>query len=419
MISEDGSSFLSTFWGALQGTISVLLTVFAGYIFAKHGRLDDRTVRSVSKLCTNLFLPLLIIEEMGPELTASKIARLWIIPLWGIVSTLIAHGIGWAGKAALHLPYWTIVAAGRPNATALPLLLLQSLSSAGVLNSLAPGESASTILRRARAIILLNVVVQQTFTFQTAPAILKCDDGHKDLEGGNNLHPGPGHTGPIVQDAEHVGLLRDHDGMEDGEDSDYREVLNPIEGTPDLRWPSFFALLEKPIKIVYSYMSPPLIGAIIALFFGMIPALNNAFFSKDSALYTSVTQTIENLGELFVSLQAFTVGAELANVPSMHPGTVPICFVLLIRFIIMPALSLLFVWLTAGRGIYVDDPLVWFILILIPAGPSAMLLVNVAELVKVDVGPIVGYLTIAYMASPLLAGVCSLGLKVIERIQGR
>lgn len=36
-----------------------------------------------------------------------------------------------------------------------------------------------------------------------------------------------------------------------------------------------------------------------------------------------------------------------------------------------------------------------FILVLIPAGPSAMILANVAELVNTDQGPIAGYLTIS------------------------
>ncbi|OCH86382.1 hypothetical protein OBBRIDRAFT_761455 [Obba rivulosa] len=418
-MSPDGS-FLSSFLGALQGTISVLLTVLAGYAFARPGKLDHTTVRRISKLCANLFLPCLIIEQMGPQLTAEKLARLWVVPVWGLASTLLAHLIGWAGQAVLRLPYWTIVAAGRPNTTALPLLLLQALASTGVLDALGDGEDAGTTLRRAKAMILLNVIVQQTFTFQTAPAILKRDDGRKkDAEDGNRLRTGPGRTSPIVQDHEHVGLLHDHDGMEDDEQIDYHDALNPIEDTPDLHWPLCLGPLEKPVKAIYSYMSPPLIGAIIALFLGMIPPLNSLFFSPDGALYASITQSIENLGELFVALQAFTVGAELANVPSIRPGIVPMVFVLAVRFVVMPALSFLFVWLTAGRGFYVDDPLVWFVLIIIPAGPSAMLLANVAELVKVDIGPIIGYLTIAYMLSPLLAAVCSLGLKLVESLQAR
>ncbi|KAJ2985693.1 hypothetical protein NUW54_g10066 [Trametes sanguinea] len=96
-----------------------------------------------------------------------------------------------------------------------------------------------------------------------------------------------------------------------------------------------------------------------------------------------------------VVLQTFSVGARARDRPSAHPGTLAMSWVLLVRFIIMPAIALLFVFVTAGRGLYVDDRLVWFLLILMPAGPSAMLLVNVAELVDINQGAIAGYLTIA------------------------
>ncbi|KAI0070160.1 hypothetical protein K474DRAFT_1776956 [Panus rudis PR-1116 ss-1] len=71
---------------------------------------------------------------------------------------------------------------------------------------------------------------------------------------------------------------------------------------------------------------------------------------------------------------------------------------------------------TAAHNLYVNDPLVWFLLILIPSGPSAMLLASVAEVENVDQGPIAGYLTIAYLFSPALAVVCTLGLKVVNGI---
>lgn len=122
----------------------------------------------------------------------------------------------------------------------------------------------------------------------------------------------------------------------------------------------------------------------------------------------------------------------------------------------MPALSLLFVWGTAGRGWYSDDKLVWydrnkeylgcvidcilyrFLLVLIPSGPSAMLLASLAEIVNVDQGPIAGYLIISvrtshslydccasnfyglqYLLSPLIAVVCSLGLEVVNIVGNR
>ncbi|KAI0630152.1 auxin efflux carrier [Trametes polyzona] len=422
-MSPGVGTMVNTFLGAFQGSVSVLLTLLAGYIMARRGFLDHKTVRNVSKLCTSLFLPCLIIEEMGPQLTVSKLRDVWIIPLWGLFSTLLAHGIGWVGKRLLKLPYWTIAASGRPNSNALPLLLLQSLKSTGVLDTLSQsGESVSDTLDRAKSLILLNAIVQQTFTFQVTPRIMERDDGHNkddDPESQDTLRPGPGRLTSVVQDQERVGLLEDHD--HDSSDTEatragdgYRNALADITDRPDIHWPRRLRILEKPLKTIWSDMSPPLIGAILALIIGITPPLHKQILDQDGALYTSVTQSIENLGELFVVLQTFTVGAELAIVPSTHPGVLATSWVLFVRFLIMPAVSLLFVFATAGRGIYVDDRLVWFLLILIPAGPSAMLLVSVAELVDISQGAIAGYLTIAYMFSPFMAVVCSLGLEVVE-----
>ena len=89
--------------------------------------------------------------------------------------------------------------------------------------------------------------------------------------------------------------------------------------------------------------------------------MRHVILDKDGALYASVTQSITNLGELFVALQAFTVGAELALVKSSDPGKLATVWVLFVRFIVMPGLALLFVFLSAGRGLYVDDRLVWYV----------------------------------------------------------
>ena len=55
----------------------------------------------------------------------------------------------------------------------------------------------------------------------------------------------------------------------------------------------------------------------------------------------------------------FTVGAQLALVQNTNPGFIPTTCAMIVRFLIMPSLSLFLVWLTAGRGYYVSDRLVW------------------------------------------------------------
>lgn len=58
-------------------------------------------------------------------------------------------------------------------------------------------------------------------------------------------------------------------------------------------------------------------------------------------------------------LQTVIVGAELALVPYARAGFMSPTFALSVRFLIMPALGLWFVWVTAGKGWYIDDKLVW------------------------------------------------------------
>ncbi|KAM5531279.1 hypothetical protein V8D89_015080 [Ganoderma adspersum] len=438
-------ALLSTFFGALQGSISVLLTLFIGYRMARRGYMDHRTVRRVAKLNTDLFLPCLIVEQMGPGLTARRLAADWVVPLWGLASSILGHVLGYAGKRALALPYWTIVACGRPNANVLPLLLLQSLEHTGVLDTLSRrGENVAGTLRRAKGLVLLNAVVQETVTFQLAPGIIARDrapakphHGHRhDTEGQvgadsagererQRLRPDPRRVPSDLRDPGHVGWLEEDEDVVQGQGdsrptsengSTHRHALDDIADHrgPGRYCPRPLRFLERPTEVFHHYVSPPLLGAVLALIIGIIPPLHRAILDEDGALYSSATQTVVNLGELFPALQAFTVGAELALVRSTHPGGRATLWVLSVRFVLAPLLALLLVWCTAGRGLYVDDRLVWFLLVLIPAGPSAMVLVSVAELVDVDQGDIAGYLTVAYLLSPLMAVVCSAGLAVVD-----
>jgi hypothetical protein len=92
------SSLSTSFAGAFQGTVSVLLTLVAGYIAARLKLFDSHTIHQLSKLCSHVFLPCLIITAMGPGITASQLQLLWIIPVWGLTSSVLSHGIGFLGK---------------------------------------------------------------------------------------------------------------------------------------------------------------------------------------------------------------------------------------------------------------------------------------------------------------------------------
>lgn len=62
------SSITVSFLGALQASLSVLFTLLLGVVAARFGLLSEKSAKEVSNLCVKLFLPALLIVNVGKEL---------------------------------------------------------------------------------------------------------------------------------------------------------------------------------------------------------------------------------------------------------------------------------------------------------------------------------------------------------------
>jgi len=71
MASDIATSFL----GALQASLSVLLTIGAGVLASRYNLLKEASGRDISKLCVRLMLPALLIVNVGEEVTLETAAR--------------------------------------------------------------------------------------------------------------------------------------------------------------------------------------------------------------------------------------------------------------------------------------------------------------------------------------------------------
>ena len=67
-ISTMPSSIETSFLGALQASLSVLLTISYGVIAGQFNLLSNASVKDVSKICVRMFLPALLITNVGSEL---------------------------------------------------------------------------------------------------------------------------------------------------------------------------------------------------------------------------------------------------------------------------------------------------------------------------------------------------------------
>ncbi|KAK4928369.1 hypothetical protein LTR28_011886, partial [Elasticomyces elasticus] len=61
-------SFLIPFLGALQASLAVLFTIFFGVIAAQFSLLSESSAKDISKTCVRLFLPALLVVNVGSQL---------------------------------------------------------------------------------------------------------------------------------------------------------------------------------------------------------------------------------------------------------------------------------------------------------------------------------------------------------------
>lgn len=89
----DVSEILTPLLGALQASISVLLTISYGVIAAQFDLLNGDSAKQVSRLCVRMFLPALLITNVGSQLHYDTAVR--YVP---ILSKYIKALIGQPGE---------------------------------------------------------------------------------------------------------------------------------------------------------------------------------------------------------------------------------------------------------------------------------------------------------------------------------
>src|SRR5579859_4018477 len=161
----------------------------------------------------------------------------------------------------------------------------------------------------------------------------------------------------------------------------------PNEGTALLPTPPIRTRVNRSIKslprdiwnAIYSVWNPPLTGALLAVFIGLIPPVKREFYDREGFFYGTITTSLTNIGELFTALMLFVLGANL-QIKTAQEASTPtriLIYIYVMRFLLLPALSILIIWKISDWGWLNDaahqglggDPMMKFIMCLIPAGP--------------------------------------------------
>lgn len=318
-------------------------------------------------------------------------------------------------KKAFKLPEWTTPAIAFNNTTSLPLLLVQSLSVTGILDAI---DSSPNVVDKAKAFFLVNAMVGNSLTFALGPKLLN----------------GQEEDAPDAKREEEDEERRIEEQGEEAVESNERtsllpgSIVRPLtragwKGYGEGRkiWIQLPEWAQRVLDFLAQFCNAPLIGAAIGIIIGIVPELHRVFFvglpcphrlltAPDTLILTillqnsqqsgghlnpTITQTLSNLGSLFAVLQIIVVGVKLSvaaqkmkspktsSDDSSNTSSLPLTptlIILLARFVLWPAISIPLIYLLATRTSWVlDDPLLWFCLMLMPTGPPALKLTALAD----------------------------------------
>lgn len=414
------AGLLNSFLAAIQASLSVLLVIFYGAIAARLELLNSASAKSISKICVKFFLPALLLTKIGSELHSGSATRYAVILLWALVCHLVSFLIGAAAHYFLGMPDWITAAIMFNNTTSYPLLLIQSLDETGILSSLiVTDETTRDAIERAKSYFLVFATVSSCLTFAVGPRLI--DSEHAPDE--TNDKPEP------ESDDEENGAQGPGDDDEERSPTDQTHLLPRNFPRPSVVSMSFFpsksrepsntpitydrrpSLIPKKrwlnvgdrtrwwILFLYDFLNAPLLGAVIGAVIGLVPALHRAFFNdtEDGGIFTAwLTASLKNIGGLFVPLPVVVAGVSLymARKKSQSEteeesaaGTpwLTTIFVLVVRFVVWPVISIAVIYgLAKNTDLLGADPMLWFTMMLMPTGPSAMKLITMVEVSDCD-----------------------------------
>lgn len=387
------SAMLQSFSGALQASLSVLLVIIYGVIASQFGLIDNASAKKVSRISVKMFLPFLLITKLGKELTLENATKYVPVLIWSIVYNVVSILIGLLGVKFFSLPAWVTPAIAFNNTTSLPLLLIQSMESTGILQGILKNhESVSDAISRAQSYFLVSAVVSNCLVFAVGPVLLDGEEAYDD----NDHQPGNGSSNPYPirqpvtneeEEEETTSLLPDR--IREIETQAYESIHDTTHDflhRHHVHFDDFSRRTNRNLSIIGAFFNGPLVGAAIGLLIGLVPALHRAFFSnsQEGGIFTAwLTESLRNTGELFVSLQVIVVGVKLSSsLRKMKRGDDSAgklawnatLFVFFVRYLFWPIISIPVIYGLAKSGFLFgkQDAVLWFCLMLIPTGPPAL-----------------------------------------------
>ncbi|CAK4032077.1 membrane transporter [Lecanosticta acicola] len=378
------------FLGALQAAITVLLTIGAGVLAAQMGLLNEQTSKQISKVCVQLFLPALLISNVGSQMHADTALYYVPIIIWAIVYNAVSILFGIAVQRLFKLPEWATPAIAFNNTTALPLLLVQALDATGILDSI---DASSGVVDRAKSFFLVNAMIGNSLTFALGPKLLSGQNEDAPDGEGEGKFPTESEDDAIDRRVEE----QEDEAVETNEQTSLLpgRIIRPLTragyagyGKSKKAWVRLPPWVQATLDFSSQFFNAPLIGAAIGVVIGIVPSLHRLFFVVGVKLSSSLLKMKKGEAGGHVPWSAIFV-------------------ILTTRFVLWPAIGIPVIYAVATRtGWLLDDPLLWFCMMLMPTGPPALKLTALSDVNgagEEEKMAIAKFLMVSYSVSPVIA----------------
>jgi predicted permease len=405
------NGFLTSFIAAVQASLSVLLVISYGAIAAYLGLLNTSNGKAISKICVKMFLPALLLVQIGSELHSGSAHRYLVILLWAFICHAVSFLIGIFAHLVFGLPDWTTAAIMFNNTTSYPLLLIQSLEQTGILHKLViADETTRELVGRAKSYFLVFATVSSCLTFAVGPRLIDTehapdsdDEATTDEEADSEPRTCRGQIndsrlehGSTNTLSERTRLLSPSASRRERHKSVTNITFFPSKPrfatvkrrpryVPSLHWNDLGARAQWWLLFLYDFLNAPLLGALLGAVIGLTPALHRVFFNStySGGIFTAwLTESWENIGGLFVPLPLVVAGISLftsyqdskQSEGSTERSIIPLAttiFILMVRFVLWPVLSIGTIYIIVRHSsILGSDPMLWFAMMLMPDGTA-------------------------------------------------
>lgn len=237
--------------------------------------------------------------------------------IWALIYTFCSMLLGVLLTRILKLPSWVTPALSFNNTTSLPLLLIQSLESTGILGTLLIPDSDTTAdaLNRAKSYFLVCAIVSNSMTFSLGPRLLDHEEAPDPdhYEGKNQPQiESPSHD---TQEASQNNQANGHVNGEATESTSLlpdfvvRRAAEAEENAYNRGkrvWDRLSPKTRSVLDLLYAFLNAPLVGAVIGAIIGLIAPLHRAFFDEPQqggVFKAWLTSCIQNVGNIFAALQ--------------------------------------------------------------------------------------------------------------------